>query len=398
MTNKDEDKREQKLLAYLRGEMTEPEEKRLGEEVAADENYAARLERLLLGEDEGQRHSATREPEALSEAKQRAIIRRGKWKLRLSNSAFTMGITFLVGILLFFVNGWFGMLMHEDLFRVTKDMVNFTQPGVSVGSSGSQVGLLYGKINMELREQVGAEQKNAGRMESTNLLWNITAKPQWTNGVREQKLFFRYPTNEPMTEEDTAYLRTPAWTTMKKLPEGTVAQLAISFDHFLTYEEYYQLLSHHVLSDFQDTLWFAVDTGEEVKTRGGDGGNLLLGTGDVWGFAPSELDYGNGSIRVDGEGDRRAAAYLSEMKYLSEQDGLTKDVGSYLLAGSKPNIAERYTYMQEKGVRIYGVVLTGPTKELLKLQQEKAITAAFLGKVDWWNWERPAASGTLHSW
>ncbi|MDC0762433.1 anti-sigma factor C-terminal domain-containing protein [Brevibacillus sp. AG] len=49
-------------------------------------------------------------------------------------------------------------------------------------------------------------------------------------------------------------------------------------------------------------------------------------------------------------------------------------------------------------MRIYRAVLTGPTKELLKLKAEKSITAAFLGKVDWWNWERPAASVTQYSY
>ncbi|MGG1660611.1 anti-sigma factor [Brevibacillus sp. NRS-1366] len=397
MTNKDDDIREQKLLRYLRGEMTDGEEKRLGEEVIRDEDYAQRLERLLLGEEQGQ-DSGKQELAALTEEKQRAIIRRGKWKMRLSNSAFTMGLTFIAGVLLFVVNGWFGSLMHDDLFRVAKDMVNFTQPGVTVGSSGSQVGLFYGKITMELREQVGSEVSNAGIFESTNILWKSSASPQWTNGVREQKLFFRYPTGEKMTLDETEHLRTPAWTTMQKLPEGTVSQLAVSFDHFLTYEEYYQLISRYVSYDTHDTVWFAVDTGQEVTKRDADEGNRLLGAGDVWGFAERELNYGNAPIQVNGEGDRRAAAYLNEMKYLTEQERLTNDIGFSLVSRGKPHIDKRYQYMQEKGVRIYGAVLTGPTKELLKLQQEKSITAAFLGKVDWWNWDRPAASGSMYSW
>ncbi|MFA4137508.1 MULTISPECIES: hypothetical protein [unclassified Brevibacillus] len=51
-----------------------------------------------------------------------------------------------------------------------------------------------------------------------------------------------------------------------------------------------------------------------------------------------------------------------------------------------------------KGLGKWSGGLTGPTKELLKLKAEKSITAAFLGKVDWWNWERPAASGTPYSY
>ncbi|MGG4451891.1 anti-sigma factor [Brevibacillus porteri] len=394
--NKDENNREQRLLAYLRGEMAEEDSKQFEEEIAADEEYAQRLERLLLGEETGEDNAKTKQPETLSAEKQRAIVRRGKWKNRLSNAGFTIVLPFLAGVVLLILNGWVGSLMHEDLFRVAKSMVNFTQPGVSVGGSGSQVGLLYGNISMELRERVGLEDKNAGRFESTNVLWSVNAGPQWTNGVREQKLYFRYPTGGE--KEDTMFRTSPAWTTMEKLPEGTVSQLAISFDHFLTYEEYYELVSRHVTSSGQDTVWFAVDTGVERKQAEDDGGNRFLGPGYVWGVAQHELDYGSAPIQVNGEGDRRMAAYLEEMKYLSEQEDLASDIGRSLLFRRDLQIAERYSYMQEKGVRIYGAVLTGPTKELLKLKAEKSITAALLGKVDWWNWERPAASGTHYTY
>lgn len=394
--NKDENKREQRLVAYLRGEMAEEDLKQFEEEIAADEEYAQRLERLLLGEETGEDNVKTKQPETLSAEKQRAIVRRGKWRNRLSNAGFTIVLPFLAGVVLLFLNGWVGSLMHEDLFRVAKSMVNFTQPGVSVGGSGSQVGLFYGNISMELRERVGAEEKNAGRFESTNVLWNVNAGPQWTNGVREQKLYFRYPTGGE--KEDKMFLTSPAWTTMEKLPEGTVSQLAISFDRFLTYEEYYELVSRHVASSGQDTVWFAVDTGVERQQAEGDAGSRFLGPGYVWGFAQHELNYGGAPIRVNEEGDRRMAAYLEEMKYLSEKEDMARDIGRSLLFRSDPQITERYNYMQKNGVRIYGAVLTGPTKELLKLKAEKSITAALLGKVDWWNWDHPAASGAHYSY
>ncbi|WP_172801894.1 anti-sigma factor [Brevibacillus brevis] len=390
--NTDENQREQRLLAYLRGEMTKEDSKQFEEEIAADEEYAQRLERLLLGEETEEDNAKTKQSETLSAEKQRAIVRRGKWKNRLSNAGFTIGLPFLAGVVLLILNGWVGSLMHEDLFRVAKSMVNFTQPGVRVGGSGSQVGLLYGNISMELSERVGGEEKNAGRFESTNVLWNVNAKPQWTNGVREQKLFFRYPAEEET--EDTMSLTSAAWTTMEKLPEGTVSQLAISFDHFLTYEEYYKLVTRHVTSSGQDTVWLAIDTGVELKQA--ESGDVLFGSGEVWGFAQREMDYGG--VYKKGDGDRVIANYLEEMSYLSEQEELARDIGRSLLPGRDLQIAERYSHIQKYGVRIYGAVLTGPTKELLKLKAEKSITAALLGKVDWWNWERPAASGTQYSY
>lgn len=396
MTNKEDNGKEARLLAYLRGELTDEEKKRLQEELADDEEYAQKLERLLLGEENEEKSS---EPIGLPEEKQRKILRRGKWRMRFGNSAFTLGIAFAAGVLIFFINGWFGRLMYDDLFRVTRSMVNFTQPGITAGSSGSQIGLLYGNIQMELREQVGKEKQNAGRMESTNLLWLIHAEPKWPNGIRDVKLFFRYP-HEAATSEETKFRRDPAWKAMEKLPEGTVSQLAISFDRLLTYQEYQQLILSHLPEYEQETVWFAVDTGEEIKQADKDEerGDILLSAGEVWGFSERSLDYGGAPIQVNGEGDRRAAAYVSEMKYLAEQERMSKAVGRGLMWTNDPKIQDRYQYLQKNGVRIYGAVVTGPTKELLKLREEPSITAAFLGKVDWWNWERPSASGSQNSW
>lgn len=392
----DDESREKKLLAYLRGEMDEREAQKLGHEVAEDEEYAGRLERLLLGEADGETNQSGEK--LLTEKQQRAIISRGKWRMRLTNSAYTFVLFFVLGAAALFANGWIGSWMYDDLFRITKDMVDFTQPGVSAGSSGSQVGALYGQIKMELREQIGAEQESVGFMESTNILWNVRGEPKWANGYRETKLFFRYPTDEKMTEEETAYLRTPAWNAMSKLPEGTVSQLAVSFDRPMAYAEYNKLIARHVSSYNAETVWFAVDTGVEAEDQEHESGNLLLSAGSVWGYSESGLDYGSSPIRVNGEGERRAATFLEEMKYLTEHERLTHSIGKSLVSQRDLKVAERYAYLQENGVRIYGAVLTGPTKELLKLQAEKSITAVFLGKVDWWNWDRPAASGAQHTW
>ncbi len=59
---------------------------------------------------------------------------------------------------------------------------------------------------------------------------------------------------------------------------------------------------------------------------------------------------------------------------------------------------ERIGYLQKNGVRLYGAVITGPTKELLKLQREPLITDPFVGQTDWWNWDQAEAGGRVYSW
>jgi hypothetical protein len=384
-TDKANEERERELLVYLRGEMMEKEAASFRARMAADEQYAERLEELLLGSG-GQEE---READVLSEEKQRAILRRGKWRHRLSNAAYTLGISLLIGAVLLFANGWIGWYLYDDTYRVARDMVHFTQPGITVGSSGSQIGFLYGEMNMELREQVGGDYQNAGYFETSNVFSIISAKPVWNDGLRKKRLFFLFPSTATNREE-SAFRRDPAWNTLEKLPEGTVAQLAVSFDRLLTHDEYYALLSGYDL----DTTWFAVDTGQEQKLPEAAEGSLLLSAGEVWGYAERELDYGQAPVQVHGEGGRRARAYLAEMEYLAGQERLTNAIGQRLVfAGNRLRIDERCRYLQQNGVRLYGAVVTGPVKELLKLRQQPSITAAFVGQIDWWNWDRPSVSG-----
>lgn len=154
--------RDQLLLAYLRGELGAEETARLRQRLADDPEYAERLEELLLGGGLMQTEPEDKAADFLPEEKQRSIIRWGKWKSRLSNAAYTVGISLLIGFVLLFVNYWIGRSLYEDMFRVSKDLVNFTQPGIVAGSSGAQVGLFYGSIQMELREKVGATVSSQG--------------------------------------------------------------------------------------------------------------------------------------------------------------------------------------------------------------------------------------------
>lgn len=50
-------------------------------------------------------------------------------------------------------------------------------------------------------------------------------------------------------------------------------------------------------------------------------------------------------------------------------------------------LQERYDYLKKNGFTVYGAVVTGPVKELLKLKDVKEIRGAQLGEMDYWNWK-----------
>ncbi|MBE4907764.1 anti sigma factor C-terminal domain-containing protein [Bacillus luteolus] len=49
-------------------------------------------------------------------------------------------------------------------------------------------------------------------------------------------------------------------------------------------------------------------------------------------------------------------------------------------------LEERYDYIKEHGFKVYGAVVTGPVKELIKLRDVKEIQSPTLGDFEYWNW------------
>ena len=50
-------------------------------------------------------------------------------------------------------------------------------------------------------------------------------------------------------------------------------------------------------------------------------------------------------------------------------------------------LAKRMDYLNNNGFYHYGAVITGPTKEILQLQNEEWIAELEIDEVSFWNWE-----------
>ncbi|MFM1654257.1 anti sigma factor C-terminal domain-containing protein [Brevibacillus sp. B_LB10_24] len=389
MANDQERSLDQLLLAYLQGQLSEEDSQALRVKLENDQTYAKRLEDLMF---ENWLHASQEEEKELSEAQQARILKRSKWRSRLAQSVFTTGGIVAIGFCLFIVSQVFNYLWFwpasEDLHRVMKDVVSFTNPGMRAGSGGTSGGLFFSmEMKYTLEEQVGHESKAVGLAENDVLFTRPDLKYNWNNGFYKESLYFRYPSQEHTGQADTL-VSTAGWRTLEKLPEGTVSQLAVSFTRPLTHDEYFEVIGNYDV----ETTWLAVDTGQEAHYAGS-----TIGRGTVWGYSPNELDYG-GSIQVNGEGERRAKTLIAELEFLQSRQKWAEPMLKRSLYDREAKLDERIGYLQKNGVHLYGAVITGPTKELLKLQKEPLITEPFVGQTDWWNWDQPGASGRAYSW
>lgn len=407
---------DQQLLRYLRGELTPDEKENLLSELTGNETYQQRLEELMLLDDADlplPNGAGESDDSALTPAQQKRIFRRGKWRSRLINSGFTvfaLSAILILGMVAnhFFSVWWFGP-NEGVIWRTTQDMLEFTKPGIAVNGGGtfSSAGRTV-DISLSIQEQVGGETRDLGTYDHHLFFTSISSKHNWSEGVfRQDALFFRYPLEGIADTAAIDQQNQAGWNTLEKLPEGTVAQLAISFDRLLTLAEYEALAKPYDLR----TVWYAVDSGKEapylqrdIEQGGPNAESPVLGTGQVWGFNPLNAHrFGGGEThRADRPmtPDTMAAAYIDEMKYLTEHPRMTRHLKKELnfLDHANPDaITDRHRYLQDNGVKLYGAVLTGPTKELLKLRDQSGVIMPFVGKIDWWNWETPIRS-TSRTW
>ncbi|QHW33837.1 hypothetical protein GZH47_25595 [Paenibacillus rhizovicinus] len=341
----------------------------------------------------------------LPEEVQTRILKKGRRRSRLfviliSFSTLVMLALILIGYMYsnsLFVTRWFEPNTQAAL-RITADVIQFNKPGVTASSSSGQNKFFSWTFQFKLNERVGREARTVGTFQDNFVFSKLTGKFNWNDGRHSTPFNFHYPVGDDTNGAQTA-LNPNGWKTLQKLPEGTVAQLAISLDRPMTHDEYFALIKNYDV----DTTWLAIDTGIE---KGLSARHQLLGNGLVFGYAPDALNYGDDdsgsfTIAVNGEGERRATAYMNELQYLIAHPKWT----NILLAAvnHEPEVKavtleQRYAYLKENGVQIYGAVLTGPTKELLKLKDDHRVNSPFVGAVDWWNWDQQSAIGTEFSY
>lgn len=342
----------------------------------------------------------------LPEDVQTRILKRGKWRNRLTTFIVTL-ITLVLVVLVpigytvsnsLFVNRWFAPNIQEAI-RVTADIIHFTKPGVTASNSTGENNFFSWDITFRLNEQVGRTERTVGTFRDHFIFTKLTGEFNWKDGQHRMPFNFRFP-GEANPEGSGETINSNGWKTLHKLPEGTVAQLAVSLDHLMTHDEYFNLIKKYDVS----TVWLAVDTGieKELSIR-----NQVLGSGLVFGYAPDALNYGdNGNaasytIQINGEGKRRAQAYMDEIDYLLNHQKWTNVLFDTIQTDPQVRgvtLEQRFAYLQKNGVKLYGAVLTGPTKELLKLQGEKEVSAPFVGIIDWWNWDQQTANGIEFSY
>jgi len=376
-----------KLKEYEEGKLTPEEREDVEKELEKLERYQGYVDEVLGG---GERDAAPDAQEPLREAR---ILRRGRWKARFMNAltvlAIAMAVTVASGIAtsIYYGSG------EPDRMKVYSDAaasaIAVSRPNVDVPLSGSGGAFFTMKLHGAMRKQVGDERVIEGTISIPFLLgWPGTPSMTWQN-ENVRRLGFRYPGTATASND-------AEWARLDKLPEGTVAEAYLSFSRLFATDELLRQLKDKNMAP----VWFAADTGQEKQM-----GAVFSPTGfpyspiwhpDDWQTDSVEEEKKGWGLKIVtrassappldsyGSAELRNENFLKTLRVLRDYEAIAKQLAPH----AEP--AAALSYLESNGVNLYGAVVTGPSKEILKLKQEPWVASVEVGEVRLWNWrDRP---------
>lgn len=173
------------------------------------------------------------------------------------------------------------------------------------------------------------------------------------------------------------------WMKLEKVHEGTVAELSFSTKEYMSPEEMLEFLEPYDL----DVLWMPLYTGElkdYEESWWGSSETLSVAPFGFTGGREAGDDYNSQSkLSLDKKfTEENKKLMLQQMKNLLEDESTSYRENFLGLT----HLEERYNYLMKEGFQVYGAVVTGPVKELLKLKENEQIQGANLGDMAYWNW------------
>ncbi|KGP91070.1 anti-sigma-M factor yhdL [Pontibacillus chungwhensis BH030062] len=345
-------------------------------QLSADEE--AEMERELDKFDVYQSFLDEQEEEDHTEINSQEVIRKGWFHQRFSIIATVLTILLLIIPLLGLSSKIYYVGKASDLVDLTTKTVYLTEPNVTVGEGQLDVNDHFFNMSftMDLYKQVGGEKVRIGEWDVLYDL-NRVDYPDYPNRnyvIENPPLDIPRPEEKKLYHPDE-YAPSSGWDQLEQLPDGTVAEVYISFDQLYRESDIKELLGQ-MRTDWQ---WFAVNTGLEQNGKSVEGGYMT-----PIGY-PSESNARDWSPRegIDDRGNSNEEQFLRVMKELEDYEQQATDIARTKWLDLK----ERNDYLDENGVEVYGAVITGPVEELLSLKERREIRNMKVGEVRLWNYK-----------
>ncbi|MRH41380.1 hypothetical protein GH741_01675 [Aquibacillus halophilus] len=375
-----------KLAAYEKGELSDSELEAFEKELDKLEEYQEYLEDTKTTERTFKSSN--------NDKRQKKILKRGKWKARIQTALTALAIfilfTIVSSVFTSIYYSW-GTPDRVDVYRnIIDQTLTITNPyGVRGGTSTNGTPYFGLEATRDLSKTVGHDTIDVGEMK-VKFLFSMMGIPEQQNygTVSQETPTFTYPDMGSRGMSD--------WDQLEQLPEGTVVSAYLSFSELIETEDVFPLFEEKNL----DLLWLAVDTGEEeiVEPEGMIFEPVGFPSHPIWhdddmvlqsrevektGFLGKVISEGSSSpdYQVGDQGVLHQQ-FLKTLAFLEKHEKKANN-----LIFGELNLAQRIEYLETNGFNHYGVVITGPTKEVLKLKEEQWVGEIEVDEVAFWNWQ-----------
>ncbi len=305
-----------------------------------------------------------------------------KWKQRCQTFSFVLAVCIAIYFVGHFASSFYfysnNMKNFSEVNEIPALALEATIPNSRSTGGSTKIKTFFRTENeMNLVKTVGKKEFPIGTVTMSSFLSSVTATNQsWANRAYSKKVSFVHP----KIKEEASLKESPkkVWDTLGKIHEGTVAEVAISFDKAYTLQEVESILySAFEAQEMPPTpVWYALETGQERI----DEEDFILHGREVIGFSEHINLPDNEAERPKTKEDE----VIEMMRILSEHKKIVSEATQ--THEKELNLDKRYQYVKDNGVKVYGIVITGPSKELLKLQNSPHVRYATLGDIEVWNW------------
>ncbi|WP_453992983.1 anti-sigma factor [Bacillus nitroreducens] len=283
-------------------------------------------------------------------------------------------------------------LGEKNVFHINL-AIDWTEPGLHgdyfVFNTGEITPFFSQKMTIPISQTIGKEEQIVGEWNVTKRLLNSFSTKEITYFQKPDREKFQFSLPEdPRTGETLAGTNgsdESEWQKLEMVHEGTVANLAFSTNQFYKPEDLLTKLEEYDL----DVDWMPLYAGELKEFDTGwssasPGGYLSVDTIGLTRAIQMEADFrGSTEYMLNSQSiDETKRLMLENMKYLIDNE--SKKYREFVLG--LLNLEERYSYLKENGFVVYGAVVTGPVKELLKLKEEQGLRNIQVGEFEYWNW------------
>ncbi len=269
--------------------------------------------------------------------------------------------------------------------------LEWTVPNVRGEFEIKEEGLtIFGTKNFSynLMKTVGQDDIVIGEAQVTKSLSNSFSRINYSHpGLKQLSEFSFSLPEDPRTGRKLEANTSPnVWETLEMLPEGTVAELAFSTTDFMVSTQLIESLRDYDLH----VLWMPLYTGEfkDYEPNGYSGNDNMIMVSEVLGLT-------GGKEHNENYHETKRIRWLNEESVIESEKLMLKNMEELL---NRPesyyerflglgHLEKKYQNLTKEGFTVYGAVVTGPVKELLKLNNLSFVQGEQLGEVKLWNWQ-----------